>query len=72
LPRFFSCLPKTPNLQHSTLNSEVASTFGVECSMLNVSGHAESRLRGRDGHFASIPSQGNPPIRNRKSGKARA
>jgi hypothetical protein len=35
---FFSCIPKTPNIQPSTPNIEVASTFGVECSMLNVSG----------------------------------
>jgi hypothetical protein len=41
---FFFCLPKTSNIQHSTPNTEVASMFSVECSMLNVSGHS-FRLR---------------------------
>jgi hypothetical protein len=28
---FFSCIPKTPNIQHFNANPEVASPFGVEC-----------------------------------------
>jgi hypothetical protein len=28
---FFSCILKTPNIQHSTPNTEVTSTFGVLC-----------------------------------------